>query len=442
MDARPVDPSPGAKSAASRRLLAFLVALCACVAVPSLVWNSWDAFGPRHRPLIQGWDDSFYYFWLPAVVINHDLDFSSQIERSATVDEAARAEMLRLDRTQTGLIPNKYPPGWAIGSLPFFLAAHAFSQRGATGLEPGYFASVWLGQLLYAAAGLALAAAVVRRLVPAAPAGAAVLSVWLASPLVYYQVARVSLSHSQLFVLAMAVFWLALRLADGDRRRRVWFALGFCSALLVVTRNIDAVYLLFPAVLLARSLRRGVDAAWLAIGAALPAAMQVAAWKILFGSWFAYSYYTERFVFGHTHYAGLLFSPRHGWFYWHPLLLVGIIGFLAWSRPRPVAWPFVVSLAAIIALNGAWPNWWFASSFGSRGFEVATFFCMLGVASLFARVRDRPLPRRILAGCVALAITWNILLLALFLTRRISREESVTYADAARALGSWLAVRP
>ena len=440
MDPKSVDPHKETKNAGGGRIVPFLVAVCLCVAAPSLIWNGWDMFGPAKHPMLQGWDDSFYYFWLPAVVINHDLDFSRQIERSPTIDAAARQEMLRLDRTPTGLIPNKYPPGWAIGSLPFFLAARALSPSGSTGFEPIYFVAVWLGQLLYAAVGLALAVSIVRRLIPGAPAAVAVLTVWLASPLVYYQTARVSLSHSQLFVLAMATFWLALRIAEGDRRKRMWFSLGFCSALIVVTRNVDVVYLLFPAFLLARSIRSWSEAAWLALGAAGPAAVQVAAWKILFGSWFAYSYYTERFVFGHTHYADLLLSPRHGWFYWHPFLLVGVVAFLWWSYRRPIGWPFVASLLAIIVLNGAWPNWWFASSFGSRGFEVATFFCMLGVAFLLVTVRERPGLRRLLAACAGAAITWNLLLLALFLTRRISREDPVTYPQAAYAFARWLTV--
>jgi hypothetical protein len=264
-----------------------------------------------------------------------------------------------------------------------------------------------------------------------------VLAVWLASPLVYYQTVRISLSHSQVFALAMAVFWLAIRVADGDGRRRTWVALGFCSALLVITRNISVVYLVFPAALLIRHLRSWWAAAWLSLGAAGPVAVQMAAWKILFGSWLAYSYGTEWFDFAHPHVLDVLFSPRHGWFYWHPLLLVGIVGFLGWTPRRSVGWPWVASLGAIIFLNAAWPCWWFASSFGNRGFEVGTFLGMLGLAALFSALQTRQFWRRTLACLVSLAVLWNVLLLSLFLSRRIPREEAVTYADAGRALANW-----
>jgi len=420
-------------------IVPFLVALCLAVAAAGMTWKAWDMFGPGRRPMLQGWDDSFYYFWLPAVVIDHSLDFTSQVAHSGTIEPGARDAALAGPRTATGLLPTKYPPGWAIGSLPFFLAARGLAPAGSTGFEPIYLISVWLGQLAYAAAGIAFAISMIRRLVPNGSAAVAVLVTWLASPLVYYQTVRLSLSHSQVFALAMTVFWLALGVEDGDRRRRVWFALGFCGALLVVTRNVASVYLAFPAVLAIRHLRSWRGVGWLALGAAGPAAVQLVVWRMFFGSWIAYSYGGERFDFTHTHMAEDLFSPRHGWFYWHPLLLVGIVGFIGWAWRRPIAWPWVASLAAIVVLNAAWPTWWLGSSFGNRGFEVATFFCMVGLAALFGAFRERPFLTAILAGVAGMAVVWNLALLALFLAHRIPSEGAVTYADAGRAMVRWFA---
>lgn len=440
---RDVDPKHSAAAtrlpeAPGRRKVILLVALCLAIAGAGVTWKAWDMFGPAHRPMLQGYDDSYYYYWLPAVFIDHDLDFAKQLALSGTIGPAVRDSELRQPRTATGMIPSKYPPGWALGSLPFFLAAHAVSKDGATGFEPVYLLTVWLGQLLYGAVGLWFAVGIVRRLVPEGGAAVAVLAVWLASPLVYYQTVRVSLAHSQLFALAMAVYWLALRVADADDRRRVWLGLGFCSAMLVATRNIDVVYLVFPAAILVRHLRSWRAATWLVLGAFGPALVQLLAWKLIFGSWLAYSYGYERFSFADMHPGSVLFSPRHGWFYWHPLLLVGVLAFIWWTWRRPIGWTMVGSLVSIVLLNAAWPCWWFASSFGNRGFEVATFFSMLGLAALFGATRNRPVWRRVLAGAVTLAVMWNLVLLALFVTRRISREDAVTYGDAGHALTEWI----
>jgi len=419
-----------------------LVIVCLVAAALGVAWPAWDMFGPSRRPMLQGWDDSFYYFWLPSAVIDHDLDFTNQLQHSGTIDPATRDLALSLPRTCTGLLDTKYPPGWALGSLPFFLIAHALAPPHSNGFEPIYLGAVWLGQLLYAAAGLWLAIALVGRAFPTRAATICVLATWLASPLLYYQTARVSMSHSQVFALTMLVYWLAFRVIDGDGRGRFWLGLGFSAALLAITRNAAIVYLIFPALVVAQKLRTRAAFGWLLLGAAGPLAVQVVSWKILYGSWLAYSYGGERLNFGDLHLAGVLFSPRHGWFYWHPLLLIGIIAFVGWAWRRNEGRAWLASFVAVILIDAAWPTWWLGSSFGHRGFEVPVFFAMLGIAALLHASAGRPTLRRGLAVGLSLAIVWNVALFALFLSQRIPREEAVSYRNSARALVAWVTGQP
>lgn len=418
-------------------LAAMLAALAIVVIGCGVAWTAWDMFGPERKSMLQGWDDSYYYFYLPSVVIDHDLDFSNQVAQSGTMNADMRENSLSAPRTATGLIPNKYPPGWALGSLPFFLIAHALSPPGSTGFEPTYIASVWLGQLLYAIIGGWLAIKILSRYFSPTPSVVIVFTVWLASPLVYYQSARLAMSHSQVFALAMATFWLSLQLLDGDKRISTWWLLGFTSALLVVTRNLAIVYCTLPLLVIVRRLRSIKAVAAVLGGAIGPVAVQVICWKILYGSWLVYSYGGERFAFADMHLMGVLFSPLHGWFYWHPLMLIGVIGFLFWAWPRPEGVAWIISLLVVVLLDAAWPTWWLGSSFGHRGFEVGTLFATIGFASLWDALRDRPIFRRLLTLIAALAIVWNLALLALFLTQRIPREKPVSYGDAGKALWHW-----
>jgi hypothetical protein len=429
MDAKPI---------ATLNLPRWLTLLCAIVAAVGFTWQAWDMFGPTRRPMLQGWDDSFYYFWLPSAVIDHDLDFTNQLATSGTIDATTRDIALTLPRTRTGLLESKYPPGWALGCLPFFLMAHAFTPPNATGFEPVYLVAVWLGQLFYAAIGLWLAIRLLARNFELRIATLAVLTVWLASPLVYYQSARLSMSHSQVFTLAVAVFWFALKIWDGDSRTRNWVLLGLTAALLVVTRNAAVVYLALPGFVILRRLRTIKAAIALLVGAAGPVCVQLIAWKIIFGSWLAYSYGGERLDFSHLHLADVLFSARHGWFYWHPLLMISVVSFCVWGWKRMEGQLWGISLIAIILINAAWPTWWLGSSFGHRGFEVATFFAMVGFANLLNFTQKAPVWRRGLATVASVAIVLNVILLALFLTQRIPREDTVTYRDFARALFAWV----
>ncbi|HYP17131.1 MAG TPA: hypothetical protein VEQ65_07955 [Opitutus sp.] len=417
---------------------ALLILCCAAVALVGVTWQAWDMFDRERRSMLQGWDDSFYYFWLPSVVIDGDVDFANQLAQADSVQPSAREDALAMPRTDTGLVANKYPPGWALGSLPFFLVAHVIAPAGATGFEPVYLVAVWLGQLVYAVVGLWLCVQLVRRYVSGEAAVTAVLVVWLASPLVYYQSARLSMSHSQVFVLAVALFWVALRIAEGDTRYRTWGLWGFVAAMLVVTRNVAVVYLAMPALVVSSRIRLKSLGA-LVLGAMGPLAVQVIAWRALYGSWLTYSYGGERFDFSQLHLAKILFSPLHGWFYWHPLLLPAIAAFTVWAVRSGAGRAWLVSLAAILWLNAAWPTWWLGSSFGYRGLEVPVFFAMIGLAKLFAASHTKPVLRRGLVAVASVAVAWNLALFALFLTQRIPRQEPVTYGDTARALGRWLA---
>jgi hypothetical protein len=133
----------------------------------------------------------------------------------------------------------------------------------------------------------------------------------------------------------------------------------------------------------------------------------------------------------------VLFSPRHGWFYWHPLLLPAIGAFVFWARQQIAGRIWLGSLLLNIVLYGAWPTWWLGLSFGHRGFELATFFAMIGLAWLIEAAQNRHGGRHVLQVMFVTAIVWNLLLFALFIPHKIAGEEAVTYGDMLKALGNW-----
>jgi 4-amino-4-deoxy-L-arabinose transferase-like glycosyltransferase len=271
----------------------------------------------------------------------------------------------------------------------------------------------------------------------------AALAGWLTSPMVYYQTARLSMSHSLVFTLAMAVFWIALRIRDGETRPRWWILLGILAGLMVVTRNVAVIYLAMPAWIVVRKLQPDAISrlGWLILGAAPLFALQMIAWKLLHGSWIVYSYGGERFDFGNLHLLEILFSPLHGWFYWHPITAFGIAAFFAWALHREEGRAWSISLVVMVVLSAAWPTWWLGSSFGYRGLEVACLFVMIGIAVLLNAVSQHRAFRIIIPGLLGVAIVWNLALFALFLTQRIPREAPVTHRQAVNALIQWVTNR-
>jgi hypothetical protein len=419
----------------------------------AVAYQGWDMVAESHgRPMLQGNDDSHYYFWLRSAVVDGDWDFANDLRDAPTISPEAKRALQALPRTATGRQPNKYPVGWAVVSAPFFLPAHALSLLGAgpaDGWQPIYFVCLWAGHLALTVVGLLLAQQILRRFMPPGPAWVGVLAVWLASPLLYYQTARISMVHGPAFVLTVAVTELALRLQGGSRRHREWALLGLCAALLAISRPTSVVYLLHPACLVGVVIWRGLQertgrpalvgrVAHAAVWAGMVLGIQLLAWRRVYGSWYVDAYAGESFTFGAPHLWSVLCSSRHGWFYWHPLLLPAVMAF-SWASVRgtlPRSW--LVSLAAIVYVNSAWWCWWFGSSFGNRAFEGATLYCMAGLGLLWAGLAGNPGARRAATLAIVIAVGANAVLLALFMTGKISREEGVAYDVFLRAVAGCL----
>jgi len=428
--------------------LGFLLGLCVVITGAAQLYFSWHLFTAKQRPLVRGVDNNYYFFWLPSVLIDHDLDFSNQVQDSHSLDEEDKKTFFAEPLSPVGLNYNKFPLGWALTSAPWFLAAQGldaiWGKGGNTGWEPVYQIALWLGQLVYAGLGLWYAFCVLRHYFAPTVAAYAVLIGWLASPLLYYQTVGLSMVHSVVFSLVAYGSWLGIKIAQGNGARRSFFYLGAVAGLLLVTRYTTVFYLFFPLVCLVRFFRsdavvarKGDCAVLLVCGALPPILLQMGAWKIMFGSWLVYSYGGEGFYWLRPSLIRVLFSPLHGLFYWHPLLLVGMAGLVGWAYVERQVRPWCFSFLAMWLVNGAWWCWWFAHSFGNRSFEGAVLFAMGGLAWLLAKADARAWLKGLLVGCCALAVIWNVLLLALFLTKRISGEQAVTWAQMWRVAFHW-----
>ena len=116
--------------------------------------------GVPYKSAVSGSDNSYYYFWLRAAMVRHDVDFARDVRECATMPEALRRTTLALERTPRGLLPNKYGVGWAVSSVPWYLLGSGASRvlgLSLDGYGPAYQTALFLGQLVYAVASLGLA---------------------------------------------------------------------------------------------------------------------------------------------------------------------------------------------------------------------------------------------------------------------------------------------
>lgn len=315
------------------------------------------------------------------------------------------------------------------------------------GYGAAYQTALFLGQLAYALASLALAWRIALRFVSRARALPGVLLLWLGSFLVYYQASATTMAHGFVFFCFALATWAALKIEETEEGRRpspaLWLLLGAGAGLAVVSRYQAVVLLLHPALVLVRHVRKNPMGPLLALlPFALCVALQMAAWKAVFGTWLMPSYGNESFDWSHPHWGAVLFSPFHGLYYWNPLLLLGTagLGWLAWRQASAAPRCWLLSCAALWIVNGAWSCWFFGASFGLRAFEGAILPLMVGFGFLLDRAAERTpsgKKRWLLALTLAVAVFLAVANVSLvYLARKdlLSSERPVTHAEMGRLL--------
>ena len=398
-------------------------------------------------PSISGWDGSFYYFWLRSAMVEGDVDFAKDLRYCNSMPLELREATLRdSPRTRLGLIPNKYPIGWALFEVPWYVGADTVARVvNATGGDVrrdgwGTLYQVFLvaGQVAYAVAGLWLASRVLAEFLPPVFAAAGVALGWLCSPLAYYQTIGVSMAHNVMFLAVAGTCLAALRLRKDPDRLRWWVLVGVGCALAILSRYQGAVLLLFPGVVCLQAVwnapRRWTHLAVGIAASAVPLAVQAFAWKALYGSYFLYTYEGEGFDWGSPHLWESLFSSYHGLFNWHPALLAGFLGFAAWAARTPdrtAAACFAASLGLTIYVNSAWQCWWFGDSFGGRAYDGCLLFAMLGFGWTLHALARRAALFHVAAALGVLAALWSMNLLwlsrdgSLSISRPIPWQEKI-----------------
>ncbi len=392
------------------------------------------------RSAVKGWDNTYYYLWLRGPMVRGDLDFQRDLWETETMTSRDKSAAMNQPLTVTGHLPNKYPVGWAISSLPWYALGAGLTRLlnmlGAhlalDGYGTYYQLCLMLGQLFYAGLGLWMAWWLVRRYIPGEAAIYGVLLIWLGSFLFYYQTTNLSMTHNLNFLAQMGAYCCSFQIGARPELRRYWFGLGFFCALALLARYQSAALLIYPLIQAGRvSLkRRSIGNLTLTTLVFMVGILpQLLAWKVVYGSFLVYSYQGEGFDWRNSHVWGVLFSPWHGLFYWHPLLILATMGFLAWcvATPSLEAGCWLLSALLTTAINSAWSCWWFGSAFGLRAFDGCIFFGMLGFAYLLYQTKRWPFLRTALIGLALVLVAWNVQLAWLARKDWLNLEEPVTY---------------
>jgi len=400
------------------------------------------------RPRVYGFDPVGYYSWLRSSIIQGSLDVS---------DEFAHYGVTERGLSSTGYRLNEWPVGSALLWAPFFLLGHGLALAGqvlglpwtADGYSMPYLVATGLGSAVYALLALCWLYRLCCDLAPPRVALLAVLTGWLASPLVFYMAGHPFMAHANDFFLN--TLFLLLWIRDERPTWRSRLILGLVGGLAACVRPQSATLLLWPGVEMCiqgiracfrrqrsrqvSSRRRSTEpglgssiASFVALGAGALAGFspQMVVWRVVFGNWLLLNAYgavgAGSFDWCAPHFFDVLFSTNRGLFLWTPIALLALWG-LVWHlirMRRRWALFLLANLLAQVYVVGSWSSWSGACAFGQRFLVNTTPAWALGLTALYLTWRKGRGWLAALAVSVLL-IGWNLLLLMRYALQDVPR---------------------
>jgi hypothetical protein len=413
-------------------------------------------------PLVNPWvrgDGVGYYAFARAALIEHNMDFRNDWERSNLSFRTGRVDsngrVLPDQFTRTGHLNNHFSIGPAILWSPFLLAAHLGvkashmigSDVPADGFSLPYRLAMAFGTACYGFLGIWIAFRLARRHLSERWAFAGAISIWFGSPLVVYMYFNPSWSHAQ-SAFTVAVFLSYWDLTREQRSFRQWLVLGLVSALMINVYYVNIVLLMIP---LLESLRqfwyqwrsRSWEGTFALLFGNLLFAVTVlvgflptlVAKKIVYGDYFNFGY-TERWYWKSPAALDVAFSSDHGLFTWTPILGLAVLGLFFLSRyDRTLSFYLILAFTTFLYVIGSYESWDGVSSFGNRFFVSLTPIFVIGTAAFFNTLSNRLGDDRtvVLAySTMTVVVLWNFGLIFQWGTHLMPARGPVSWRETVR----------
>ena len=428
------------------RRLAGLFFVAALVAALGKGWSRQQPF-----ELIVS-DGRWSYAYLSSIIVDGDVDFTNQMREHWGADFHSG---LLEHRTPSGMVSNQYPIGMALTLLPPFLVAHGASLAihpisgsswfVADGYNSLYQVAclawiIFLGWWTYRFIDRLL---VQHFRVSERVVGYSVLVYWVGTGYAYYLFREPFMVHvvSSFWVTACILLVAELRQKLQERQLDGWRLPGlvFTLNMALVCRPSDLFLAPFIGLLVFEAVRQKMLGPVLRqlpkmVLGFVPVAVQMVVWHELSGRWLFYSYSGETFQWNQPALWQTLFSSRHGLFFWSPILLCAALG-IGWRMTRrstkpgqPLLICYVLSFLILWYLNSASQTWWFGDSFGARAFLELSSLFVLGLATFAEMIFEKVQAgarRPVLLGLGLATVVFNIGLMALYISHKISRGDAL-----------------
>jgi len=413
-------------------LLLFVAVNLAIVLILVFAWQpAWNIGG----------DGVGYYAYFRSLYFDHNFDFSNEF---AAYDQFAGTH-LATTLTPIGHVANLFPVGPSIFWSPFLITASFFGEGGANpyhlpGYGPNFQIGLFVATVFFLLLGLFFLYRSLENFFGWRIAFIAATAIWLVSPLVHYVLYEPSMSHVLSFAAISGLLYVYLLRLDNSAKKTIILTCFVGAAALIRWQNIIFIfvplyYLLFDRYILWP--QRLKNLLYLILTLLIVISPQLMMWQHLYGSWLALPQGGSFLQPLHPNFWGTLFSGYHGLFFWHPWLLLSLIGVFAYfKKDKKITILFLLLLAIVIYINSGLSDWMGGRAFGGRRFDGVLFIFAWGLAEIISRLQNaRPIWRSLFYILILLGIGWNLTLDMATSRNIISLDRAITLREL--FIGQW-----
>ncbi|MBU2554792.1 MAG: hypothetical protein KKF98_10070 [Bacteroidetes bacterium] len=373
---------------------------------------------PKPNAVFIDGDGSGHYAYLPAILLNHSVDFSAVL-----ASEKARKSADYVGHNYheiNGVTINKFTFGTAIMLSPFFILAAIISHWAGLPVD-GYNIvfqyAVGVGAVFWCTIGLffLIKLLVLFHISRRVAGRAAVLGLFSTNLFMYSYIAP-SFSHVYSFSVIAAFAYFVARFFLNLKARDLYLA-SFLFGMIIVIRPVNGLV-----VLLVPFLAGGFPAFWKWVRNKLSARLVLISLLIFVfalspqiiinflqtGSLWIDGYREEGFDFLTPHFLDFLFSYQKGWFVYTPvMLLLFPSAIFLYRRKRESFYPFLFFFIPMVYVFSSWWNWFYGDSFGMRPMVDYYAVFILIIATYYFNAKSKYTKKLVLAF-IGLAMFLNL----------------------------------
>ena len=362
-----------------------------------LIWIDFSNKRWEDRKVIE-WDVAFYYDYLPATFIRHDLTLNF-LGR----DSVASEEVYYYETAPNGGRFLKMTMGMAYLYSPFFYIAHVYTQHAgeiANGFTYHYQKAIFLSALFYVFIGVFFLRLLLLKFYNEGTTSIVLVSIVFGTNLYNYITVDGAMSHAYNFSLIAVFLYYSVRWNE-IQKYKYTIVLGIVGGLIILIRPINILVFIFPVLYHVFSwehiksktlffLTQWKHVVLIAALIFLLLIPQMMYWKYITGDFVFYSYGEEKFFFNHPYIIEGLFSYRKGWLLYTPIMIFAILGvYFVFKLRKQLFLPVLVITVLFIYTTFSWWCWWYGGGFSAR--PMVDFYALfaLSIGAFIQLVSDK-----------------------------------------------------